>query len=100
MKTIKILIFSYLWGIIFFNLIAFLVWLSDPKVLSIDLPTVLLTLTFSLAWPVGLFGDFMASNNLFRKMIDIIIVIAIFVFGVFSEKLMFKIKNKKFLTEQ
>ncbi len=94
MKTIKILFFSYLWGIIFFNLIAFLVWLNDPEVLSMDLPTILLTLIFSLVWPVALFGDFMASNNLFRKIIDIVIVIGLFGFGVFSEKLMFKIKNR------
>ena len=96
MKIIKIFLIGYIWGIILCNLIAFIIWFNDPATSSMDIPTILLTCLFSLAWPVALFGDFMASRILYRKIIDIIILTIPFVFGYYSNKLI----TKKFITKQ
>ena len=96
MKIIKILILSYVLGILLCNTVAFIVWLKDPSTTSMDISTIALTLMLSLAWPVAIFGDFMASNNLLRKCMDILIAIVPFVLGFYSEKLI----NKKILTSK
>ena len=94
MKIIKIFLIGYIWGIILCNLIAFIIWLNDSATLSVDIPTILLTGLFSLVWPVALFGDFMVSRILYRKIIDIMILTVPFILGYYSNKLI----AKKFIT--
>ena len=94
MKIIKILTLSYIWGIILCNLIALLIWFKDPSTSPIDLPTVFLAILFSLGWPIALFGDFMASAGVSRKIMDLGIFIIPFILGFYSEKLLEK-KYKK-----
>ncbi len=51
-----------------------------------DIPTILLSLLFSLAWPIALFGDFMASQSFVRKMIIILIFTIPFILALLSVK--------------
>jgi len=96
MKIIKMLLLGYVWGIVLCNLIAFIIWLNDTATSSMDIPTILLTVLFSLSWPIALFGDFMASRILYRKIIDVMILILPFILGYYSDKLI----TKKFITKQ
>lgn len=96
MKIIKIFLIGYIWGIILCNLITFIIWLNDSATSSMDIPTILLAVLFSLAWPVALFGDFMASRILYRKIIDIIILILPFILGYYSDEII----TKKVITKQ
>jgi len=85
MKIIRIVVFSYAIGILVMNALAFVVWARNPAVSGMDFPTVLLAVTFSFIWPVGLFGDFMASPSVLRKLIDVSILVGVFALGLAAE---------------